>query len=89
MSVIPNVTTYNVSVILEWNPPRDNGGADITHYQIFIKSSEILLGSNFTTATIILDLEGDHFIQVRAINCAGKSDNASIIFPGKTVCLLL
>ncbi len=29
--------------------------------------------------TIVLDLEGDHFIQVRAINCAGESDNASLL----------
>ncbi len=27
------IAVDNVSVILEWNPPRDNGGADITHYQ--------------------------------------------------------
>ncbi len=30
-------------------------------------------------ATIVLDLEEDHFIQVRAINCAGESDNASLL----------
>ncbi len=68
----------NESVILEWNPPRDNGGADITNYQIFINSSEVLR-SNVTMATIILDLEEDHFVQVRAINCAGESDNASLL----------
>ena len=68
----------NESVILEWNPPRDNGGADITHYQIFINSSEVLR-SNVTMATIVLDFEEDHFIQVRAINCAGESDNASLL----------
>ncbi len=68
-------------MILEWNPPRDNGGADITHYQIFINSSEVLR-SNVTMVTIVLDLEEDHFIQVRATNCAGESDNASTIFKG-------
>ncbi len=65
-------------MILEWNPPRNNGGAYITHYQIFINSSEVLR-SNVTMATIVLDLEEDHFIQVRAINCAGESDNASLL----------
>ncbi len=30
-------------------------------------------------ATIVLDLEEDHFIQVRAINCAGESDNTSML----------
>ncbi len=44
------IAADNGSVILEWNPPRDNGGADINHYQIFINSSEILR-SNVTMAT--------------------------------------
>ena len=60
------IAADNGSVILEWNPPRDNGGADITHYQIFINSSEVLW-SNVTMATIVLDLEEEHFIKVRAI----------------------
>ncbi len=72
------IAADNGSVILEWNPPRDNGGAVITHYQIFINSSEVLR-SNVTMAIIVLDLEEDHFIQVRAINCAGESDNASLL----------
>ncbi len=74
--------TDNGSVILEWNPPRDNGGADITHYKIFISLSDVLR-SNVTMATIVLDFEEDHFIQVRAINCAGESDNESISSTGK------
>ena len=72
------IATDNVSVILEWNPPRDNGGADITHYQIFINSSEVLR-SNVTMVTIALDLEEDQSIQVRATNCAGESDNTSLL----------
>ncbi len=57
------IVTDNGSVILEWNPPRDNGGADIIHYQIFINSSEVLR-SNVTMATIVLDIEEDHSIQL-------------------------
>ncbi len=72
------IATENGSVILAWNPPRDNGGADITLYQIFINSSEVLR-SNVTIATIVLDIEEDRFIQLRAINCAGESDNASVL----------
>ncbi len=29
-------------------------------------------------ATTVLDFEEDHFILVRAINCAGERDNASL-----------
>ncbi len=72
------IAANNGSVILEWNPPRNNGGADITHYQIFINSSEVLR-SNVAMATTVLDIEEDHFIQLRAINCAGESDNASLL----------
>ncbi len=78
LSVTRLTTAGHGSVMLEWNPPRDNGGADITHYQIFINSSEVLR-SNVTVATIVLDLEEDQFIQVRATNCAGESDNASLL----------
>ncbi len=77
-----------MSVILEWNPPRDNGGADITHYQILINSSEVLR-SNVTMATIVLNLGEDHFIQVRAINCAGESDNASAIISFTGIMIVL
>ena len=72
------IVSDNGSAKLEWNPPRNNGGADMTLYQIFINSSEVLR-SNVTMATIVLDLEEDHFIQMRAINCAGESDNTSVL----------
>ena len=38
-----------------------------------------VLRSNVTMTTIVLDLEEDQFIQVRATNCAGESDNTSLL----------
>ena len=82
ITTMRSIANDNVSVILEWNPPSDNGGAPITNYQLFINASEVLR-SNVTMVTIVLDLEEDYLIQVRAINCAGESDNASLsIFTG-------
>ena len=62
---------------LEWSPPLDDGGATVTSYQIF--TNEITENTTSATeATIGLNSTGDYLVQVRALNCAGYSDNVSL-----------
>ena len=62
---------------LEWFPPLDDGGATVTSYQIFIdKVMENITSA--TEATIGLISVGEYLVQVRAVNCAGYSDNVSL-----------
>ena len=64
-------------VRLEWSPPLDDGGATVTSYQIFIdKVMENITSA--TEATIGLISVGEYLVQVRAVNCAGYSDNVSL-----------
>ena len=74
-------TTASDSVIvrLDWDPPLDDGGVAITHYQISVDMSEPVITTD-TVATFTLNSTGEHLVQVRAVNCAGVSDDASVNF---------
>ena len=63
---------------LEWSPPLDDGGATVTSYEIFI-DKVMENTTSATEATIIgLNSAGKYLVQVRALNCAGYSDNVSL-----------
>ena len=62
---------------LEWSPPLDDGGASITSYHVFVDQVYKIM-ENATMATIGLNSAGEHLVQVRAVNCAGYSDNVSL-----------
>ena len=73
--------TDSVTVRLDWDPPLDDGGVAITHYQISVDMSE-LVNTTDTVATFTLNSTEEHLVQVRAVNCAGVSDDASVIITG-------
>ena len=75
---------------LEWSPPEDDGGANITSYQVFVDNS-LQVTSTDTVAIIELNPTGEHLVQVRAGNCAGYGTNlvAKVItLKGKKVKLI-
>ena len=63
---------------LDWDPPLDDGGVAITHYQISVNMSEPVITTD-TVATFTLNSTGEHLVQVRAGNCAGVSDDALLM----------
>ena len=81
---LDTTATDSATVRLDWDPPLDDGGVAITHYQISVNMSEPVITTD-TVATFTLNSTGEHLVQVRAVNCAGVSDDASIIvsFNGK------
>ena len=79
LSIFALVSTSDGGYVvrLEWSPPLDDGGATVTSYQIFI--DEVMENiTSATEATIGLNSTGDYLVQVRAVNCAGYSDNVSL-----------
>ena len=67
---------YNLK--LEWSPSVNDGGGNVTSYQIFV--DEVMKNSSTATmATIVLNSTGDleYLVQVRAVNCVGYSTNVS------------
>ena len=70
-----------VTVRLDWDPPLDDGGVAITHYQISVNMSEPVITTD-TVATFTLNSTGQHLVRVRAVNCAGVSDDAVFTLTG-------
>ena len=70
-------------VILQWSPPMYNGGASVTDYEIFVDEMIFVEGmmeaeTTATMAMVELNFTGEHTFQIRALNCAGYSDNVSV-----------
>ena len=65
-------------VILEWSPPLDDGGAVVTSYHVFVNRVNMENVTITTMAIIGLNSAGEYLVQVRAVNCAGYSDNVSL-----------
>ena len=64
---------------LEWSPPLDDGGASITSYHIFVDQVYMENATTTAVANIELNSTGEYLVQVRAVNCAGYSDNVSLL----------
>ena len=65
-------------MILEWSPPLDDGGAVVTSYHVFVNRVNMENVTITTMAIIGLNSAGEYLVQVRAVNCAGYSDNVSL-----------
>ena len=72
---------------LDWEPPLDDGGVAITHYQISVNMSERVITTD-TVAILTLNSTGEYLVQVRAVNCAGVSDDAlvTVVMSTGTAC---
>ena len=77
-SLTSSTTNDGVAVMVEWDPPLDDGGVNVTslNYQIFV-DSVLEDVSNDTEAILELNTTREHLVQVRAINCAGYGANIS------------
>ena len=68
-------TTYN-SATIQWTEPSDNGGSDITGYNITISPTSVSCSTTVSGDTLQYTFTGlDHTqqytVSVAAINCAG------------------
>ncbi|KAE8573900.1 Putative twitchin [Halyomorpha halys] len=74
----PSEITKN-SCLLQWKPPRDNGGSDITHYIVEKMDSDSLrwvpVGDSFSTKLRVEHLiEGHNYnFRIKAVNKIGES----------------
>ena len=80
----PALTTDgSVVVRLEWGQPDNDGGANITGYQIFVDN---LLAGNSSKTVVDIELNnstGEYLVEIRAMNCAGYGPNVSRVY-GRT-----
>ena len=72
---------------LEWDPPEDYGGVNITNYQVFVDNF-LQVTTPDTVAIVELNSTGEHLVQVRAGSCVGYGANLTrpivILFGSKT-----
>ena len=72
----------SVVVTIEWNPPVNNGGADIHNYTVSVSPSTQLSATVVTSTTVNVTTEYNvnYTLSIVATNCAGNSDPAVYIF---------
>ena len=72
------VASTSDTMRLQWSPPMDDGGANVTGYIIFVENMTETWNS--TVASIELNITaGTFLVHVKAVNCAGYSDSASML----------
>ena len=72
------VASTSGTMRLQWSPPMDDGGASVTGYIIFVENMTETWNS--TVASIELNITaGTFLVHVKAVNCAGYSDSASML----------
>ena len=59
----------------EWNPPDNNGGADVVNYTVNISPSTQLSANvvTSTTVNVTADYNVNYTLIILATNCAGSS----------------
>ena len=72
-----STTTDNVAVRLYWDPPLNDGGADITNYLIFVNGSE--MNSSSTSVTLTLNSTGQYLIEISAVNGCGLNGDSVLM----------
>ena len=67
---------------IEWNPPVNNGGADIRDYTVSISPSTQLSATVVTSTdvTVTADYNVNYTLSIVATNCAGNSNPAVYMF---------
>ena len=67
---------------IEWNPPVNNGGADIRDYTVSVSPSTQLSATVVTSTNVNVTAEFNvnYTLSIVATNCAGNSDPAVYVF---------
>ena len=72
----------SVIVTIEWNPPVNNGEADIHNYTVSVSPSTQLSATvvTSTNVTVTAEYNVNYTLSIVATNCAGNSDPAVYMF---------
>ena len=68
--------TESSLVTLQWDPPSDNGGAEVDSYNLTVSGGISRSGITDTTASIELSYNVEYTVRVSATNCAGSGTEA-------------